>query len=376
VNNLLTYLSTFNNNIISAATRKSFFESELPFKEADDMKVLAVGDKFVPKEYFERALAEISDKYEIRYISLDESASFIPFTESEMKLREYAGSPDQLIRELKDEEVLLVHGAPVTDAVLEASPNLKIVGVARGGPVNVDVDFAKKQGISVISAPGRNAEAVADLTIGYIIMLARGILKSVDFIRNGGVLGESTFEGRQFFGNELGANTLGLIGFGQVGYRVAVRAKAFGMSVLVYDPFVDKEKTQRIGVTMIDDLDQLLAKSDFISLHLRTSGETENFIDKVKIAKMKQGAFLINSARETLVNEEDLYEALVSGHLAGAALDVVRPSQDRSPNPLLGLDSVLITPHIGGATFEAALRGVEILSDQLQEYVLSKVETT
>ncbi len=332
------------------------------------MKVLAVGDGFVPKQYFEKALAGLGSDFEIRYISLDESAAFEPKTPSERKLREYAGSPAQLISELKDEEVLLVHGAPVTDAVLDASPHLRFVGVARGGPINVDVEYASSRGIAVLSAPGRNAEAVADLTIGYLIMLARGVSSSLDFIRNGGVLGESTFEGKQFFGHELNACTLGLVGFGQVGSRVAVRAKAFGVSVLVYDPFIDKEKALANGATMVDDLDTLLGASDFVSLHLRVSAENENFINKETIAKMKPGAYLINSARETLVQEEHLYEAIATGRLAGAALDVVRPRADRSPHPLLGLDQVLITPHIGGATFEAAQRGVELLGEQLRQY--------
>ena len=332
------------------------------------MKILAVGDSFVPTRLFETGLASLAAEHQIRFIQLDMDAPFVPMTPSERAIRECAGNPQQLVNALDGDEILLVHGAPVTDAVLDASPNLKLVGVARGGPVNVDLAAASDRGIAVITAPGRNADAVADLTLAYMVMLARGIMTSVEFVARGGRVGDSAFEGAQFFGHELGGHVLGLVGYGNVGSRVARRALAFGMPVLVYDPYVAADQVESPGIEMAD-LDELLARSDFVSLHARVTPETVDFFDAKKFGKMKRGAFFINSAREALVDEQALYEALILKHLAGAALDVLKPWPEDTPSPLVSLPNVIITPHIGGATHEAALRGVQILAAQIDRYL-------
>ncbi len=330
------------------------------------MKILAVGDSFVTADMFRQGLSGLAGDHQIDILDLDMDAPFAPSTPSELGLREYAGNPRQLVDALSDHEVLLVHGAPVTDTVMDASPTLRIVGVARGGPVNVDLDAAGKRGILVVTAPGRNADAVADLTIAFMIMVARGIMGSLAFVAGGGRVGESAFEGARFFGHELGGHTLGLVGYGNVGARVAQRARSFGMETLVYDPYVSSVDGPNITLT---DLDDLLTRSDFVSLHARVTPETDNFFDAGKFSRMKPGAFFLNTARETLLDEGALYDALASGRVAGAALDVVRPRVDGSPNPLLTLPNVIIAPHIGGATFEAALRGVTILVEQLERHV-------
>jgi D-3-phosphoglycerate dehydrogenase len=332
------------------------------------LKILAVGDSFVPTRLFETGLASLAAEHQIRFIQLDMDVPFVPMTPSERAIRECAGNPQQLVNALDGDEILFVHGAPVTDAVLDASPNLKLVGVARGGPVNVDLAAASDRGIAVITAPGRNADAVADLTLAYMVMLARGIMTGVEFVVRGGRVGDSAFEGAQFFGHELGRHVLGLVGYGNVGSRVARRALAFGMPVLVYDPYVAADQVESPGIEMAD-LDELLARSDFVSLHARVTPETVDFFDAKKFGKMKRGAFFINSAREALVDEQALYEALVSKHLAGAALDVLKPWPEDTPSPLVSLPNVIITPHIGGATHEAALRGVQILAAQIDRYL-------
>jgi D-3-phosphoglycerate dehydrogenase / 2-oxoglutarate reductase len=335
------------------------------------MKILAVGDTFVPAHVFEAGLAGLTGSNQIRYMELDMDAPFEPVTSSDRAIREYAGNPRQLADALDAEEVLLVHGAPVTDVVLDASPNLRMVGVARGGPVNVDIAAATDRGIAVLTAPGRNADAVADLTLAFMIMLARGIMSSAAFVANGGRLGESTFEGAQFFGHELGGHTLGLVGYGNVGARVAQRALPFGMSIVVFDPYVEPSDAEAQGIEMVG-LDELLARSDFVSLHARATPETVDFFNANRFGAMKPGSFFINSARETLVDEQALYDALVSEKIAGAALDVIRPRPDGSASPLVGLPNVVVTPHIGGATHEAALRGVQILADQIEQYAAGK----
>ena len=332
------------------------------------MKILAVGDSFVPTRLFESGLAGLAAEHQIRFIQLDMDAPFVPTTLSDRAIKEYAGNPQQLVNALDGEEILLVHGAPVTGAVLDASPNLKVVGVARGGPVNVDLAAASDRGIAVITAPGRNADAVADLALAFIVMLARGIMTGVEFVARGGRVGDSAFEGAQFFGHELGGQILGLVGYGNVGSRVAKRALAFGMPVLVYDPYIAPTQVEGQGIEMTD-LDNLLARSDFVSLHARVTPETVDFFNAKKFGVMKEGAFFINTARETLVDEQALYKALVSKHLAGAALDVLKPWPADTPGPLVSLPNVIITPHIGGATHEAALRGVKILAAQIDCYL-------
>jgi D-3-phosphoglycerate dehydrogenase / 2-oxoglutarate reductase len=313
-------------------------------------------------------LAKLAAEHRVRFIQLDMEAPFVPTTPSECAINEYAGNPRQLVDALDDEEILLVHGAPVTDAVLDASLNLRVVGVARGGPVNIDLAAASDRGIAVITAPGRNAEAVADLTLAFIVMLARGVMTGVEFVARGGRVGDSAFEGAQFFGHELGGHILGLVGYGNVGARVARRALAFGMSILVYDPYVASTAVEGPGIKMTD-LDELLERADFVSMHARVTPETANFFDTRKFSKMKQGSYFINTARETLVDEQALYEALVSQRLAGAALDVLRPGPDDTQSPLVSLPNVIVTPHIGGATHEAALRGVQILAGQIDHYL-------
>lgn len=331
------------------------------------MKILAVGDSFVPVRLFEIGLTELAAEHQIRYMQLDMDAPFIPTSPSERTIREYAGNPQQLVEALEGVEALLVHGAPVTDAVLDASPRLKIVGIARGGPVNVDLAAASRRGIAVITAPARNADAVADLSLAFMVMLARNMTGSIKYVSDGGRVGDSAFEGAQFFGHELGGQMLGLVGYGNVGRRVASRAAAFGMSILVFDPYIDASQVEQ-PAGKIERLDDLLAGADFVSLHARVTPETVNFFDAQKFDRMKPGAFFINTARETLLDEQALYHALQSGRLAGAALDVLRPWTQDVANPLVGLPNVIITPHIGGATHEAALRGVQILAAQIKCY--------
>lgn len=336
------------------------------------MKILVVGDSFVPTRLFKIGLADLAAAHRVRFIHLDMDAPFVPATPSERSIKEYAGNPQQLVDALDGDEILLVHGAPVTDAVLDASPSLKVVGVARGGPVNIDLAAASARGIAVITAPGRNADAVADLTLAFIVMLARGIMTSIEFVERGGRVGDSAFEGAQFFGHELNGNILGLVGYGNVGARVARRALAFGMSILVYDPYVTPAQVEGPGIKMME-LDELLVQSDFVSLHARATPQTVDFFEASKFGKMKQGAFFINTARETLVDEQALYKALISQRLAGAALDVLRPRPEDSPSPLASLPNVIITPHIGGATHEAALRGVQILAAQIEQYLAGQL---
>ncbi|HXC75570.1 MAG TPA: NAD(P)-dependent oxidoreductase [Candidatus Acidoferrum sp.] len=328
------------------------------------MKILVVGDSFVPVPVFERGLAGLRADHSLEYLQLDESKEMVPTSPSECSIREYLGTPAQISARINDAEILVVHGAPVTDEVLAAAPALRLICCARGGPVNVDVTAASARHIPLVNTPGKNAESVADQALAFMVMLARGFPRAQRFLIEGGTLGESAYEGARFMGHDLGGHVLGLVGFGNVGSRVQRRAVAFGMRLVVYDPYVrvgELASTEQVGT-----LEELLARSDFVSLHVRATAETENLFDAARFSAMKPSSYFVNTARESLVDEDALDAALASGHLAGAALDVVRPRAEGGPHPLLRHQNVVITPHIGGATHETLLRGVTMLAEEIK----------
>jgi D-3-phosphoglycerate dehydrogenase / 2-oxoglutarate reductase len=332
------------------------------------MKILVAGDSFVTLEDFSKAFSEIAKNQDVRFIRMNEAESLIPSSDSEKRIKEFLGSPAQLIRELDNSECLVVHGSPVTDAVLAASPSLKLVCCARGGPVNVDLVSATRRKIPVVTAPGKNADAVADLAIAFMIMLSRNLVRALAHVEETRVVGADNYEGNQFFGHELGGKTLGLIGYGRVGSKVANRALGFGMKMLVYDPYVERSKIESPGIS-VTDFESLLKRSDYVSLHARESKENENLVGEKAFALMKASAFFLNTARPSMVDEIALYSALKEHKIAGAAMDVLKYDPARPTNPLLTMNNVIVTPHIGGATFETTTKGAEIVAKQLQRYL-------
>jgi D-3-phosphoglycerate dehydrogenase / 2-oxoglutarate reductase len=323
------------------------------------LHVLVAGDSFVPAAVFRDALAGVDD-VTTTFFDVDESR-----TPALPGLREYAGDPLEIAERLDGHDVLLVHGAPVTADVLDAAPGLRLVGCARGGPVNVDIGAATARGVPVVTTPGKNAEAVAELTVAFLVMLVRGIPKALAGARNGGGLGASTFEGAAYLGRELQGATLGLVGCGKVGVQVARRCRALGMRVLVHDPYLDDVPPE---AERVDGLDALLAAADIVSLHARATPQTESLLDAAALARMRPGALLVNTARETLIDEDAVVAALESGHLGGVALDVLRHRDDGATSPLVGRDDVILTPHIGGATAETLERGATMLVAELRAF--------
>jgi D-3-phosphoglycerate dehydrogenase len=326
------------------------------------MRILAVGDSYMPPRYFADVFSRLAARHEVSYLQVDPARTFEPSTPSELALREYQGSPAEVVEHMAGVEVLVVQGAPVTDAVLDASAELRLICCARGGPVNVDVQAVTARGLPLVNTPGKNAEAVADLTLAFLVMLARGLPKARRFLEEGHQLRDN-WEGARFIGSDLRRHVLGLIGYGQIGRRVARRALSFGMSVVVYDPNVSAD-----GLDQAATLDELLARADFVSLHARATPENVNMIDARALAAMKEGAYLINTARETLVDEDALDAALASGRLSGAALDVVHTTEVRGRHRLLRHENVVLTPHLGGATHETLLQGAEMIADEIDRF--------
>jgi len=305
--------------------------------------------------------------HEVTFRDVLDAPEWRPTTASELRIREFLGTPDQVLAALDGHDVLVVQGAPVTDRVLAANPQLRLICVARGGPVNVDVAAASAAGIPVVTTPGKNATAVAELTIACMVMLARHIPVVLRHADAGGELFIDNYEGAHWFGHDLAAMTLGLVGFGAIGSRVARRAAAFEMRVLATDPFVDPATIRAAGCEPVS-LDDLLERSDVVSLHARATADNKGLLDRSRLARMRPGSWLINTARDTLVDEVALDDALRSGHLAGAALDVASPSPAGTRHRLLDHPDVVLLPHIGGATMETLANGGRMAAEEIERF--------
>src|SRR6201996_2417054 len=319
----------------------------------------------MPVSAYASALAGLDGRVELTTMQIDDVTCAPPVTESERGLREYVGDPAEVARAVAGHDVLVVHGAAVSAEVLGAAP-LRLVCCARGGPVNVDVAAATGLGIPVVNTPGKNAEAVAELTIAFALLLIRAVPRASRHLLEEGGFAESVFEGREFFGREAAGLTLGLVGLGRVGREVAVRAQALGFTVLGYDPF----PADVPGVELVT-LETLLAQSDVVSVHARLTPENRQMFSRDRFAQMRPGAYFINTARESLVDERALRQALEQGSLGGAALDVLERAPDR--HPLLDLPNVFVTPHIGGATAETLARGAQRAVTAVAELLAGRV---
>lgn len=274
-------------------------------------------------------------------------------------LKEAYGDEKLIIDAIQDADILVTNTAPITADVIDAGKNLKIIGVTRGGPVNIDVKASTKRGIPVVNAPGRNSDNVADFTFGLIIALLRNIVKGHISLTKG-IWDWKLYEIHHAC-YELPRKTIGIIGFGQIGKRVTTRAKnGFDMKVLVYDPYADENEVKMFGGQMVE-LKKLLTDSDIVTIHARLTIETTGLIGKKEIALMKRSAYLINTARGEIVDEKALYHALKEKKIAGAASDVFEQESVGPDNPLLKLDNIIVTPHIAWISKEMPDRAVKMV---------------
>lgn len=252
---------------------------------------------------------------------------------------------EEFAKTVVDCDALIIGAHEFPADLMARCKRLKVICKHGAGLDNIHVGEAKKLGISVCNAPGTNSNAVADLTFGLMLSCARRIALADRRVRAG--------EWRSFTGDDVCAKTLGLLGFGAVARCVAKRAAGFDMKVLAYDPYVELLPDGFPHVKLCKNASEVIGGSDFLSAHLPLNDQTRNFIRAKELAAMKPGSYLINTARGGVVDENALYEALASGHLAGAAMDVSAVEPMDPCNPLLTLDNVVITPHIGMYSREA-----------------------
>lgn len=275
-------------------------------------------------------------------------------------------SPEELIKEIGRYEGLVIRSTTKVAAdLIEAAKKLKVIGRAGSGLDNVDLPAATKKGIVVMNTPGGNTITTAEHAIALMFALARHIPQANASVKAG------KWEKKKFMGTEVYNKTLGVIGIGSIGSQVVKKAKGLGMNVLAFDPYLSPERARDMGAKLVD-LSELFRRSDFITIHAPFTEETKNLIDAKAIEQMKDGVRIINTARGGIVNEKDLYDALLKGKVAGAAFDVFEkePPGDSS---LLGLDNFICTPHLGASTAEAQENVAISIAEQIVDYLIKGV---
>lgn len=281
-----------------------------------------------------------------------------------------AWSKDDLAEKIGDYDGIVVRSATkVTAELIERGTRLKVIGRAGTGVDNVDVEAATRRGIVVCNAPESNSLSAAEHTIALILAQARNVAQAH------GRLVEGAWERSKFGGIEVTGKTLGVVGLGRIGRLVAERAKGLRMNVIAYDPFIAESRYKELGIERAEELDDLYGRSDFITLHMPATPETRGMINAEALAKMKPGARVINVARGDLVDAAALADAVASGHLAGAAVDVF-PEEPATESPLFGVPGIVVTPHLGASTVEAQDRAGVDVAEQVVAALTGGVVTT
>ncbi|MEU4289891.1 2-hydroxyacid dehydrogenase [Kribbella sp. NPDC026596] len=325
---------------------------------------LLAGDHFVRNELLATALSSLE------HVSFDFREITLPWPLTPYgrvaEVDEASDAEDQLIEALSGVELAVTQMGPFTERVLDNAPDLRFLVVCRGGPVNVNVPAATKRGIMVASTPGRNAVAAAE----HAVALMMGALRNLPRLQRTLEQGEwrSDLYAYDECGLELDGATVGLVGYGAIGQRVARVMLAFGAHVLVADPYIDKAPE---GIELIE-LDELLRRSDVVSLHARLTDQTRGLIGADQIAMMPRGAVLVNTARGGLLDYDATVDALESGQLGAAAFDVFPAEPVPAGSRLLTAPNVVMTPHLAGATKQTALRAGSIAAEAVAAYLAGK----
>jgi D-3-phosphoglycerate dehydrogenase len=274
-------------------------------------------------------------------------------------------APDVLRQALAEYDGLVVRSeTKVTAAMMDAAPRLRVIGRAGVGVDNIDVPAATARGIVVMNAPDGNTITTAEHTMALLVSLARNVPQASGSVKAG------RWERKRFIGAELQGKTLGIIGLGRIGRTVAARAGAYGMKILAHDPFIGPDAARDLEIETAT-LDDVYARADFLTIHTSLTADTRGLIGASAFAKMKPGIRIINCARGGLVDERALFDAITNGTVAGAALDVFEQEPPPPDHPLLGLDQVIVTPHLGASTTEAQEGVAFTVAEQMRDFLLT-----
>ena len=330
-------------------------------------RILVAGDNFVQvpllTEALHTELTGLKDELEFRELTLPWPD--VPFGRI-AEVDEASGSEEEMIEALKGIEICMTQMAPLTEKILAASPDLKLFVVSRGGPVNANIEAATRYGVAVCFAPGRNATAATEHTIGLIVAALRRIPQMNESLLSG--KWESTFYRYDQCGPELEKATVGLIGSGAIGMRVARILQSFGSKILVFDPYVQAEALAGVA-EKVEVLDELLKRSLVVSLHARLTPETKGMIGAQQIAVMPRGSVIINCARGGLLDYDAVCDALDSGHLWGAGFDVFPEEPLAADSRLRKTAHIVMTPHLAGASKETAQKAASISAAEVGRYL-------
>jgi D-3-phosphoglycerate dehydrogenase len=326
------------------------------------MKLVGIGDLFIPNDYILSGFKEL-EKLGVEVTAVEWKLKDFEELQNINLAVEHGGSeaydpPQYILDAVIDADIIITEFCPITKKVIDSCKNLKIIGVLRAGYENINISYASSKNILVYNTPGRNADAVADFTIGLMICESRNIARGHMGLKNGKWIREYPNSGHI---PDLPGKNVGIIGLGEIGLKVARRLTGFDVNILGYDPFVTNPP---YGIKMVS-LAELMRESDFVTIHVRATKETENMVNRDLIFMMKPTAYFINTSRSSVADEKAIYEALQNGRIAGAALDVFDVEPPGKDYPLVMLDNVTITPHMAGGSNDAFLNSPKKLAAEI-----------
>ena len=333
------------------------------------MKILIVADQFITEDLWKRCIAEELRNIEIQFQVIETTWPVTPLISND-EISEFLGPVGEICTAVRDATIVVTNHGPITKQILENARKLKLIGCCRSGPTNVNANEATMRGIPIAYNPARNASAVAEFTIGLMIAITRNINISDIYLRRG--LWRGDFYRHDLAGSELSQLSVGLIGFGKIGKLVFNLLKSFGSKIYAYDPAVNAADTAFDANICFLSFEETLKKSDIVSLHARLTPQTKGMIGEKELFLIKKGSYLINTARGALVDQQALYAALKSGHLAGAALDCFNEEPLLPSSPLIHLENVILTSHIAGSSQSSAWRSARGIAREIRRFLVGE----
>ena len=330
------------------------------------MLIVGIGDLLIPSSYIEEGFKTFKENdYKLKLINWDlkdyEELQHINLLVEQNGAEVYEVKED-IIEAIKDADIIITQFHPITKKLIDNCPNLKIVGVLRGGVENINLDYCNEKGIKVFNTPGRNGNAVADFTVGMILCELRNIARGHKTLKEGLWVKEYSNKDYVF---DLCDKTIGIVGYGAIGKKVAQRLKAFDANIIVYDPYYQNDDVKKV------ELKELFKQADIVTIHSRLTKENEKMINYELLSSMKKSAYFINTARSGLVDEDALDKVLKDKMIAGAAIDVFEEEPPGKDYKFIKYDNVTITPHMAGTSKDAFTYSPVLLAKDMYEELIN-----